>query len=386
VDRESLDIGNDSVLNDPELGRCSHGKRWDLCKAVECKAIWPLLEKQHEERRDDERDWRDYKLVEKRRGKKSEYDIALEQKDKQRVITDDYENLAAFHVNYLPDPVRPDARKLLRKVFPDPITIQAAVQFKAVTLRQAQVLREYFKSDERLSDRNESNRRLSDNKRWNAIGKKIGFSGKTVEREFRAIVEKFLKTKPNKTGDGYSTVIEVVHIRGQRTRRYWRKHSVRFGEWERKWSELITDKKVIRELRRKQVPMTRSNKTPVPSSPVNQLFGELIRYFASDLPKSEHVPPMGISAHDWEFNVRRAQRVLSGKKHLTGPWTAMEVARKLVRGGRLCGACRTFLIRGFRINGRAITRAREFCEEGCKMRAKRRKKRRAVGSSPNHGD
>jgi len=44
-----------------------------------------------------------------------------------------------------------------------------------------------------------------------------------------------------------------------------------------------------------------------------------------------------MSAADWEFNVHRAQRVLAGKKHLTGPWTALEVARKLVRGGRLCG-------------------------------------------------
>jgi hypothetical protein len=158
-------------------------------------------------------------------------------------------------------------------------------------------------------------------------------------------------------------------------------HSVQFGEWGREWSELITDPKVIRDLRRQRAPMIRSNNTPVPSSPVNQLFGELIRYFASDLPKSEHVPPVGVSAHDWEFNVRRAQRVLAGKKHLTGPWTALEVARKLVRGGRLCSACRTFLIRGFRINGRTISRAREYCDDACKTRAERRKKRMAARKS-----
>ena len=104
---------------------------------------------------------------------------------------------------------------------------------------------------------------------------------------------------------------------------------------------------------RQGVPIIRSDKTPVLSSPVNQLFGELIRHFGSDVPKSEQMLPVGMSAADWEFNVRRAERVLSGKKHLTDPWTALEVARKLVRGAGLCGACRTFLIRGFRINGRS---------------------------------
>ena len=68
--------------------------------------------------------------------------------------------------------------------------------------------------------------------------------------------------------------------------------------------------------------------------------------------------------------------------HSTGPWTAAEVAKKLVRGVRLCGACRTFLIRGFRINGRQITRAREFCDDACKMKAERRKNRGLSDARP----
>jgi len=202
------------------------------------------------------------------------------------------------------------------------------VQFRAVTLRQAELLEAYFDSDDGLANY----------KRWNAIGQKIGCSGRTVEREFRTLVEKFLKSRSKKAGDGYSTAIEV-HIRGERKPRYYRRYSICFGEWKREWSELITDKKLIRELHRKRVLMTRSKKTPILSSRVNWLFGELIRVFANEVPQPEHVPPEGINAADWEYNVRRAWLILE-RKH-AGPWTALEVYRALGRGARQCAACRS---------------------------------------------
>jgi len=118
--------------------------------------------------------------------------------------------------------------------------------------------------------------------------------------------------------------------------------------------------------------MTSSNRTPILSSRVNWLFGELIRVFANQVSEPEHMPPEGIVAADWEYNVRRARRILE-RKH-SGPWTPLEVYRALGRGARLCGTCRTFLIRGFRINGRRITRARKFCDDACKMKAERREK------------
>jgi hypothetical protein len=231
-----------------------------------------------------------------------------------------------------------------------------------VTLRQAELLEAYFESDEDLANY----------KRWDAIGQKIGCSGKTVEREFRTLVEKFFKSRSkNADGDGYSTAIEA-HIRGERKPRYYRRHSVCFGEWKREWSELITDKKVIRELRLQDLPINRSYKTPILSSRINWLFGELIRVFANEVAEPEHLPPEDINEADWEYNVRRARRLLE-RKH-PGPWTALEVYRTLGRGARLCGACRTFLIRGFRITGRRITRARKFCDDACKMKAERREK------------
>jgi hypothetical protein len=69
----------------------------------------------------------------------------------------------------------------------------------------------------------------------------------------------------------------------------------------------------------------------------NRLFGALIRQFASDLPKLD-LPPQGVSASDLEFAVRRAQRVLAGKKHLTGPWTTSPSCEK-TRARRITGKC-----------------------------------------------
>jgi hypothetical protein len=227
-----------------------------------------------------------------------------------------------------------------------------------LTLRQACLLKAYL----------DSNDKLSNYKRWSAIGRRIGRSGKTVEREFLNLVEKFLKTNANNGGRG--ATIEVVHVRGERHPRYYRKNSIQIGEWRRDWSELITDKRIIRGLRRNAVPMVRLKKTPILSSPVNRLFGALIRHFASDLPAGD-VRPYDVTVHDWEYNLRKAERLL--KRKSPGPWTALEVYYALGRGAGLCRACRTFLIRGFRINGGRITRAKEFCDDSCKMRAARRK-------------
>jgi len=69
------------------------------------------------------------------------------------------------------------------------------------------------------------------------------------------------------------------HRRGHTTRKFFgrRLRQLRAGAFR---TELITDKKIIRELRRKAAPMVRLKKTPILSSPVNRLFGALIRYFA----------------------------------------------------------------------------------------------------------
>ena len=365
MDKGSLDFGNDSVLNDPVLSRCGHGKRWDLCELADCREIWQLLQQQRKEQRRDEENWISAELAKKWRGKKSEYEIALEQKQRERIVNSDYEYLAAVKAEDLPDAIRTSDPKLFWDIFPDAITLKAAIQFKAVTLRQGQVLKEYFDADEGLPDY----------KKWDAIGKQIGFSGKTVEREFRVLLEKFFKAKAT-TGEREGA-IEVVHVRGEPGLQYWRKQSIQFGEWKREWKELITDRKTICKLRQDGTAIIRSEKTPVPMSSGNELFAALIKQFAGEIPQDGCIRPECVSEADWEFNLRRAQRLLAEKKHVNGRWTAPEVATRLFRRGRLCRGCSTFLIRGFRINGRKITRAREYCDDACKMRAERRKKNRA---------
>lgn len=366
MDRQSLGFGNDSVQNDSVLSECTHGQPWDSCHEADCQEIWQLYQQALLEERREEADRVYAQRARKRRGKKkSEFEIALETtgasnaEDNETSVADEEAN---------PEPEPPRARKLFREIFPDEITLRAAVQFRAVTLRQGELLEAYLESDDGLPDY----------KRWDAIGRKIACSGRTVEREFQKLVEKFFVEK-SKSESAAAGAIELVHVRGERKPRYYRRHTVQFGEWKRNWSELITDRKTIRDLRRRRVPMIQSNKIPIPSSPVNWLFGELIRVFGNAVPNPERLPSEGISASDWEYNIRRARRLLAGKKHLTGPWTPLEVAKKLVRGGRLCRGCRTYLIRGFRINGRRITRAREFCDEACKMRAERRKNRTTTG-------
>jgi hypothetical protein len=270
LDKQSLALGNDSLESESILKQCEHGLGWEECESGNCQEIWGLYQRAIQGESRQRADWVAAQKARARRGKKkSKYEIALEQSRASK--RKDYEIKLPRKDDEEEAEVLATA-KLLRNVFPNEITLRAAVQFRAVTLRQAELLEAYFDSDEALANY----------KRWDAIGRKIGCSGKTVEREFQTIVEKFLKPKPNKAGDGYGTAIEV-HIRGELKPRYYRKHSVRFGEWKREWSELITDKNLIRELHRQRVPMTRSNKTPIVSTPVNWLFGELIRVFANEV-------------------------------------------------------------------------------------------------------
>jgi hypothetical protein len=254
-------------------------------------------------------------------------------------------------------------RKLFRILFADEMTFRVALQYRVLKLSEACLIKAYMGSDEELPN----------SKRWVVIGKRLGISGKTVERRFRRLVDKLLKPRP--LSSETNVAIKAVHVRGERQLQYYRKRCLRIGEWSRDWWELITDKKLIRELRRQPSPVLRSNQIAVPLSPVNAMCAALIGRLASDS-QGEFLLPEEVSEWDWEFNVSRAKRILAGKKGLTGPGSRLEIAKKLVRGAKRCGACRSYLIRGFRIGGRKITRRREYCDSTCKMRAERRKVRR----------
>jgi hypothetical protein len=243
------------------------------------------------------------------------------------------------------------------------MTFRAALQYRVLKLSEICLIKAYMASDEELPD----------SKRWAAIGKRLGVSGKTVERRFRRLVEKLLKPRP--LSSETNVAIKAVHVRGERQLQYYCKRSIQIGEYRRFWWEVITDEKLIRELRRQPLPMIRSNQIAVPLSPVNAMCAALIDRLASDS-QGEFLLPKDVSESDWEFNVSQANRMLESKKGLTRPGSRLEIAKKLVRGANRCGACRSYLIRGFRIGGRKITRRREYCDSTCKMRAERRKARR----------
>jgi hypothetical protein len=341
--------------------QCKHGELLQSCTLDGCVEIYALYQESVEEKRREFIDRIYAEIAKRKRGKtKSEFEIVLEQPGVSK--REDYELKLPEEISEaMAAPEVP--RKLFRILFADEMALRAVLQSRSLTLRQMCLLKAYLGTNEELTDY----------KRWNAIGRRLGISGKTVEREFRRLVEKLLKSES--VSSEPTCDLKAVHIRGERQLRYYRRQPTQVGEWWRSRWELITDKKVIRELRRNGVPIARLRKTPISSSPVNRLFGALIRHFASDS-QGEFLLPEDVSESDWEFNVSHARRMLEGEKGLTGPGSRLEIAKKLVRGASRCGACRSYLIRGFRIGGRKITRAREYCDSTCKMRAERRKVRR----------
>jgi hypothetical protein len=347
----------DSTQDDSLSLRCEHGELLQSCIMESCIEMWRLYQQAINEKQREYDEWVYAQNAKRKRGKsKSEFEIAIEQPGVSNK-REDYElKLPEETLETTPAPEVP--RKMFRTLFADEMTFRAALQFRVLKLSEACLVKAYLASNDKLPD----------SKRWAAIGKRLGISGKTVERRFRRLVGKLLKSRL--LGSENNGTVKAVHVRGERKLRYYRIRSIKIGEWKRDWTELITDKKVIRELRRKTAPMIRLKKTPIPSSPVNRLFGALIRHFASDLPAGD-VRPYDITVHDWEYNLRWAERLL--KRKSAGPWTALEVHRILTRGAGLCDTCHTLLIRGFKINGSRITRAKEFCDKACQMRAERRK-------------
>ena len=182
MDKQSLALGNDSAESKSVVTECGHGLRWEACESANCQEIWHLYQGAIQEESRQRADWVAAQKARARRGKKkSEYEIALEQSRASK--REDYE----IKLPRKDDEEEPEVlatAKRLRNVFPDEMTLRAAVQFRALTLRQAELLEAYFESDEGLANY----------RRWDAIGRKINCSGKTVEREFRTLVEKVSET------------------------------------------------------------------------------------------------------------------------------------------------------------------------------------------------
>jgi hypothetical protein len=350
----------DNSCSDLSSLRCKHGELLQSCTLDGCPEIYALYQESVQEKQRELNDRIYAEIAKRKRGKtKSEFEIVLEQSGVSK--RENYElKLPEEFSEAMAAPEVP--RKLFRIVFADEMALRAVLQSRLLTVRQMCLLKAYLVSDDE-----------PDYKRWNAIGRRLGVSGRTVEREFRRLVEKLLRSES--VSSEPIGAIKAVHIRGERQLCYYRRQPSQVGEWWRRKWKLITDKKLIRELRQEPASMMRSNRVEIPLSPVNTMFALLIGRLSSD-PQGEFVLPEDVSESDWEFNVSHAKHLLAGKKGLIGPGSRLEIAKKLVRGARLCRGCRTFLIRGFRIHGSKITRAREYCDDACKMRAARRESKR----------
>src|SRR5215471_1525500 len=130
---------------EPILTACVHGQRWESCTIADCQEIWRLHLQSVQEERREANDWAYARKARKGRGnRKSEYQTALETTGAPNG-NDDEIRVAGDEV--IPKPELPRAKKRFREVFPDEMTLRAALQFRAVTLRQAQLLEAYFESD-----------------------------------------------------------------------------------------------------------------------------------------------------------------------------------------------------------------------------------------------
>jgi hypothetical protein len=113
--------------------------------------------------------------------------------------------------------------------------------------------------------------------------------------------------------------------------------------------------------------------TTIGSSPMNDLHARL----ALAIYSQDERCPQGFNRKDWKKNLLRAKDLI-GKRKLTtddiGEITTAIIPRRREKDWRkqLCGWCHTPLLVGHFLDGRQITRAKEFCSDACKMNWTRR--------------
>lgn len=95
-------------------------------------------------------------------------------------------------------------------------------------------------------------------------------------------------------------------------------------------------------------------------------------------------PPDEVSAVEWRFNLKHAERILlKNRRRLLG-LSALDVARSLCAGKKACAACRTPILHGFRLGGQRIRRTREYSDDVCKKTAQRRQKSTTKGKGAHY--
>jgi len=246
-------------------------------------------------------------------------------------------------------------------------TAQAMRQWGVLSERQAKIVG-YLDPTEESWEKGEQPK----SEIWQQIASRLGCSSRTVRRDFQKVKDLLSQVKESDAHDYPPGSILIKKEKGSRRKSYWITRQVQFLNWKRTLFELLTDRKTINKLlrdpNRKSYQIVRR---PIRSSPMNRMVGELIRVFAQRVSNPESLPPKGVSIEDWHHNIKRAKALL---KHRTGPLTGYGVFKILAPKYKLCMTCGTPMPLGFRYQGRAITKARDFCNEACGKKFERKRK------------
>jgi hypothetical protein len=333
---------------------CPHGAVWRDCKDSACREIWYLAEAQF---KDIKEQWALGYLAKRAAEEREEGKGDLEERKTAEEIELEQQLVKAWENQ---EKGRSDSGN--RSGLPyDHITIRAMHQCGALSERQAKIAHLLLDLCKKPGS-----------KVWEEIAADIGCSSRTVKRELQCI--NTLLDKKAKHVDYPPGSILIVKTRGEREPEYWLTREIRFRNWRRTWRELLTGRGLIRRLLREQRHVFHLTQTPYRQSPMNRLFGALIREFGQELkdplnrlPDGAEWPPSEFT-QDWEFNIQRAKKLLL-ESYPSGYWTVSQVFHALGKQSVLCNACRTPIMRGFRIGGRITSRRSKFCDDACRMKA-----------------
>jgi hypothetical protein len=251
-------------------------------------------------------------------------------------------------------PARESLWEMILDIFPDDREIDRAAMHVPLDPRDAQLLKRVRAN-------------LADTGRLNIakLAHHDGLSRRTVKKRITTLLSIFLKKGRQPTAK--AGLIEAVKIKGERSPRYYLRHEFAFGEW----------RSVVKErIRKPPLPVPVGHATHCRQSPMNRLFDALIVEFAN-LPKTSPRPAPEF-ASDWDFNCRRGETLL---KKAPRPLNAQTVYYALGKHSKPCKSCRAPILPGFRLAGRTVTRAKEFCDDACRVKYQRESLKRNQVSS-----
>lgn len=169
----------------------------------------------------------------------------------------------------------------------------------------------------------------------------------------------------------------LTRIRGIRQPDVWKRYTFRLGSREMSWSERVSNPTQRRAALATRHSLPKRTLRQLPTTTMRSLTNALALHLAGlKMPDDAETKRLR-ETPDWSRNVAWAERTLKRARSRTKrPITSFaDIVRILGRTGPLCRACHTPILVGCQIDGRTVSRAREFCCDACKMQAQRRQER-----------